>query len=114
MLRPLKLEDLRNVELIPQAVIRKPVSFFEKQLGVHFVEGHDDLDTYRGVAFSLNGTVPFALKHYRGHPPQTTTVYLSMKIHDVQKISKLIRAIIDELKVSLDSIEWQRSDDPGL
>jgi hypothetical protein len=114
MLRPVALDEIENVELIPQVVIRKPVSFFEQHLGVRFVEGRDDLDVYRGVAMSLNAALPFVLKHYKGHPPETTTIYLPIHIHDVEKISGIIRTILDELKVPLDCIEWQRSDDPTL
>lgn len=114
MLRPITLEELREVELIPQAVLRRPISFFEERLGIHFVRSHDDLDSYQAAAFSIDGKLPFALKHYRGHPAETTTVYLSSAIRDVQKVSAIIRAIVDELKVPRDAVEWQRSDDPNL
>jgi hypothetical protein len=114
MLRSIALKGLRDIDLIPQAVIAKPVSFFEKHLGLHFIDDCDDLDYYRGAAMCLDDKLRFALMHHRGDPPDTTTLYLPREINDVAEISKAIRAIIDEMKVPPDSIEWQRSDDPAL
>ncbi len=114
MLRSVALQDLRDIDLIPQAVIGKPVSFFEQHLGIHFIDGCDDLDYYRGAAMRLDDKLPFALMHHRGDPPETTTLYLSREIHDVEEISRAIRVIIDELQILPDSIQWQRSDNPNL
>ncbi len=114
MLRSVALQDLRDIDLIPQAVIGKPVSFFEKHLGLHFIDGFDDLDYYRGAAMRLDDKLPFALMHHRGDLPDATTLYLPREIHDAQEISMAIRAIIDEMKIPRDSIQWQRSDNPNL
>ena len=127
-LRTIALKDLREVDLIPQAVLAKPVSFFEKLLGLHFIDDCDDLDYKRGAAMCLDDKLCFAMMHHRGDPPETTTLYLfsplqkgeglgerlPRELRDVQEISKAIRAIIDEMKVPPDSIQWQRSDDPDL
>ncbi len=112
--RSIALQDLRDVDLIPQAVIGKPVSFFEHALGLHFIDDFDDLDYYRGAAMRLDDKLPFALMHHRGDPPDTTTLYLPREIRDVEEISRAVRAIIDEMKIPPDSIRWQRSDDPAL
>lgn len=112
--RSITLQDLRDVDLIPQAVIGKPVSFFEHALGLHFIDDFDDLDYYRGAAMRLDDKLPFALMHHRGDPPDTTTLYLPREIRDVEEISRAVRAIIDEMKIPPDSIRWQRSDDPAL
>jgi hypothetical protein len=127
-LRSVELEELRGVDLIPQAVIGKPVSFFEKHLSLHFIDDCDDLDYYRGAAMCLDDKLSFALMHHRSDPPDTTTLYLfsplqkgegpgerlSREIHDLEQISKAIRAVVDELKIPLDLIHWQRSHGPAL
>jgi len=114
MLRPIPLKDLDKIELVPQAIIKKPVSYFQDTLGIKFVELHDDLDVYDGAALSLNGKLPIALKHYRGHPPDTTTIYLSRELRNNGEISRIVQRIIKELKLAPDAVSWQRSDSPEL
>jgi len=114
MLRPIATKDLGEREMIPQAIFAQPVSFFEGRHAIHFVEAHDDLDSYLGAALALNDSLPFALRHYRGHPENTTTLYLAKEISDIEEISRLVAAIAKELSIPRDRIEWQRSDNPEL
>ena len=113
MLYPISLSELGKVDLVPQAILNKPVSYFEKR-GIHFVKGEDELDTYEGAAFLLDNNVRFALKHHPGYPDDTTTVCLAKSIHDLQQITKLVRKIVEALELSLAVIQWQRSDNPEL
>ncbi len=114
MLRPISLKELDEIEMVPQVVIRKPVSYFRETLGIRFVESIDDLDAYEGAALSLNGTLPVALKHYRGHPPDTTTIYLSRELRNAVEISRIVQRIVKDLKLTPDAVAWQRSDGPEL
>ncbi len=114
MLRPISIKDLDKTELVPQAVIRKPVSYFQDTLGIKFVESHDDLDVYEAAALSLNGTLPLVLKRYRGHPADTTTIYLSRELRDDAEVSRIIQRIIQDLQLTPDVVYWQRSDGPEL
>jgi hypothetical protein len=43
MIRPLQMSVLEGVDLVPQAIIKRPVSFFAKKLN-NVVKDHDDLD----------------------------------------------------------------------
>lgn len=113
MLKAISLSQLGKIDLIPQAILRKPVSYFEKK-GIHFVKGEDELDTYEGAAFVLDNNVRFALKHHPGYPEDTTTIYLAKSIQDIRQITALIQKIIEALQLSRDAIEWQRSDNPEL
>jgi hypothetical protein len=101
----------KDSELVPQAIIGRPVSFFERRR-MKFVEGHDDLDSYQATALSLNGQL-VALIHYRGHQQDTVTVYLP-QANDLAATSATIARLIDELDLPQDSIIWKRTDDVSL
>jgi len=115
MLKPLDIRDLGKRDLIPQAIIRRPLSYFEKQGLRGFVHDYDALDYFRGAAFLLDDDVPFALMHHRGCPDNETTVYLTRDFsEDIKKITTSIRHILAALHLNSDSLIWERKDDPDL
>ena len=73
MITQIKLDDLGAVNLVPQAVVARPVTYFTNLLGYKFERNRDDLDEYEGAFFRLGDELPFALIHYRGNPPDRTT-----------------------------------------
>jgi len=113
----IKLLDFHSVakesEFIPQAVIDRPVSFFERMRKMEFIEGHDDLDTYQATALMLNGHQLVALMHYRGHPENTVTVYLP-RSSPAEAIPEIVNHLVRELDLPADSVSWQRADGPDL
>lgn len=113
MLRAVSPDKFGSLEWIPQAIINRPVSYFENQLGFKFNLGSDDLDEYQEAIFSLDG-LPVALMHYRGYPDNTTTVYLPFDFRDVARILQVIGALAKELALPPDAISWQRSNNPLL
>ena len=114
MLTPLKFSELGKSDLIPQAIIRKPISYFEKEGRGYFVHDHDALDVFDGVAFLLDG-LPFALMHHRGSPADETTVYLTRdSTADIDTLTDSIRHILAALQLPSESLVWQRKDDPEL
>jgi hypothetical protein len=114
MLRAISAKDLEKLDLVPHAVIRKPLSYFRDVLGIRFIQAQDDLDEYEGAALSLDGGQPLALRHYRGYPADTMAVYLPFELHSTDEISRIIGRLIEELRLSRDAIDWQRSDNPDL
>jgi hypothetical protein len=114
MIRWVSPKQLASVDLVPQAIIGKPTSYFEDYLHVEFAGGDDDLDAYEGAVFVLNNETVFALRHYSGHPKDTTTVYLPRKYQDVNTISKIVERLVDELRIDRKDVVWQRADDPAL
>jgi hypothetical protein len=114
MLTHLAMESLAEQDLVPHAVLRKPVSDLARQLGEPVYQGSDDLDLYEGIALQLNGDIPFALKWYHGHPADRTTIYLSAEISELNRITVLIARIADELHLSNKDFVWQRKDNPEL
>jgi len=113
MLKPLNFVELNKIDLIPQAIIGQPVSYFEKQ-GIGFVHDSDALDVFEGAAFLLDG-LRFALTHHQGYPANTTTVCLPRDFgEDVEKITASIRVILSALHLSSESLVWERKDNPEL
>jgi len=113
MLEPIPRESIAKVDLIPQAILNRPVSFFADRRNIRFFWESDDLDVYESAALRLNGT-PFALRHYRGYPENTTTIYLPREVSNVTDITSMISAIVQALELSRTEICWQRSENPTL
>ena len=114
MLEPIETTELCDIELVPQAIIKRPISYFDGRFGIHVVSDHDDLDTYQGAALLLNRQLRFALRHYRGYPSDTTTIYLSRELSDLNEITGIVEKILRELELPASAISWQRSDSPSL
>jgi hypothetical protein len=87
-------------QLLPQAIIARPISYFRDALGIRISKSIDDFDEFEGAALRLNGELPFALKHYAGYPDETTTIYLPCTIRDVAQITTMIRRITKELHIA--------------
>ena len=114
MLRTVSFSEVSKLDLIPQAIINKPLSYFHKHLKIEIVHGRDDLDEFEGAALLVDNALPFALKHYPGYPDNTTTIYLSHELKDLEEISRAISIIVKELRLPKKAVSWQRSDNPEL
>lgn len=114
MFKPVPLAELAGHDLIPQAIINRPTSHFASMFKIPFTREHDDLDEYEVAALRIGDRLVFALKHYAGYPPNTTTIYLPDSITQIGEITQIIGVIADELRISRDWIVWQRVDDPYL
>jgi hypothetical protein len=112
--KTLSIADVEGVGFLPQAIIARSVDRLSHQLRVDFTVGRDEFDDYVGAVFALDGNLPFTIRHYRGHPKDTATLYLPQEIRDVQKITSIIKSIMDGLKLESDALVWQREDDPDL
>jgi len=114
MLKALEFSKLGKIDLIPQAIIRKPIAYFEREAG-RLVSDFDELDFFEGAAFALEDGLPFALIHHRGNPVDETTLYLTRDFgHDVGEITISIRRILRALKLTDDLLVWERQHDPEL
>jgi hypothetical protein len=98
-------------EVVPPAVVGLPV---EKIIGwrADISRGTDDLDYFEGASFKLDDKIEIAVRHYRGHPKDTTTIYIDRRENDVEHITQLIRRIFDELRIPLAALPRERRDNP--
>ena len=103
-----QLKKFDKVEWIPQAIIRKPVSWFQKRLGLKFFEDSDNLDYFEGTLPTRVGNCSFVLRHYRGFPPDVTGIYLPRGVTDAIEIAKLIKKVMEKLSLPSSAISWQR------
>jgi hypothetical protein len=109
------IEPIRNlsVDVVPQAIISLPV---QKIVGerADISSGFDDFDYFEGASFKLDNKIEIAVRHYRGHPQDTTTIYIDRSEADVEQITQLIRKILSEFRVPLTALRWERRDNPEL
>jgi hypothetical protein len=101
-----------KVDLVPQAEIALPVKEVVGERA-RIVPGEDGLDRYEGSSFRLDDLL-FAVRHYRGHPRDTATLYMERRVRDVEEITRLIRKILKELHVPVSALTWERKLDPDL
>ena len=114
MVQAIPLENaLQKWEFIPQAVIARPLEAFTKHINSRVTKGHDALDEYSGVAFAIDGA-PFAVMHYKGHPPETSTIYFPRNLDTLAEITELVDQIVARFELPANSVIWQRKDNPEL
>jgi hypothetical protein len=106
--------DASTITWVPQATIKVPVEVLEKDYGLHFSEGWDDLDIYLGTdLLHVNGQ-PYVLRHYRGEPLNEVGLYLPFEVRDVNEITKVVSAVLKQLRVSPNTVTWQRASASSL
>lgn len=93
-------------EFVPQAILKRPPSFFWEK-GISFRTDTDDLNDYQVAELSLNGDIPFALMRHEGTPSDETEVYLPDSI-PLQEIPHVIGRILRELDLAFTAVKWQR------
>jgi len=114
MYRQIPLDTVIERDFLPQAVIGLSPYGFSEQRGLDFIEGSDDFDTFYGAAVLIEDKIPVVLKHYRGHPYNTVTMYLPAEITKVEEITSLLAFIAEKMWIPVEWFTWQRADDPTL
>ncbi len=101
-----------SVEVIPQAIVKRPI---REIIGgrADLVMDSDDLDDFEGASFKL-GNLEIAVRHYRGFPEDRATIYIDEKIRKVEVITSLVREILGEFGLTDEALEWERAKNPDL
>jgi hypothetical protein len=79
------------------------------------MRGYDDLDEYDGADFILDKKYFIAVRHYRGHSNETTTIYIDRKQSDIDMITHVIHQIhqtLTELDIPPMALQWERKRSP--
>ncbi len=106
-------ETLASAHMVPHAIVAQPVRALADLASSTVHQGQDDLDEYEGAAFSIDA-LPFVIMHYKGHPPDTSTIYLPMTVKDIDQITQCIDKIVTTFGLPKAALTWQRKDDPTL
>jgi hypothetical protein len=101
-------------DLVPQAIINRPPSWFASRLHTSVVQGIDDFDSFEGLTLLDEQGMPLALRRYAGHPAGTATLYIPHTIRDVREISDIVAGILGDFGLGQMDLRWQRRDDPEL
>jgi len=109
------IEPIRSlsVDVVPQAIIGLPIA---KVIGhrADISTGNDDFDSFEGASFKLDGKIEIAVRHYRGHPADTATLYIDRSARDIGHITMLIRRVLSEFDIPDSALTWERCIDPDL
>lgn len=116
--RPLAAAALPADDYVPQAIVARSTFDLAAPFGAEIVRDHDDLDLYDGVAFALDddergAVLPFTIRHYRGHPEGTATIYLPQAIRGSDEIASALQRIAEGLHIAPAEFVWRRGDNTG-
>ena len=108
MRQNIPIEDLSTEDWVSHATLGLATSVLEERCGLHFYDGYDDLDLFRGTkTFSVDGK-KYMLRHYRGDPRKSVDVYLPFKVDDPAEIAKTVDAVLNQLRLSRNIVIWER------
>ena len=102
MIRVRQIVDDR--EVAPQAIFWRPLTYFTKAVR----NSSDDLDEYTFASFEIGNWLSFDLRHYRGFPELTVTLYLSLGFDDANDIQYAINRVVDEFSIPKLAVAWRR------
>jgi hypothetical protein len=103
-----------SVDVVPQAVISLPVG---RVVGrrADISSGNDDLDYFEGASFKLDNKIELAVRHYRGHPENTSTLYILIVAKATySKLPSSSERFLMSLMSHFAAIQWERRDNPNL
>ncbi|HEX4507577.1 MAG TPA: hypothetical protein VH722_17745 [Alphaproteobacteria bacterium] len=122
MFRQISVDELHrkfgNPCLVPHAILRLQPSSLSEHLGIKFSKYDDDLDKYEGAYIETEFAGQknaVALKHYKGEPINTVTIYFSYMVRDgLDKITEFVHHLVREFKLDDSALFWERKDNPDL
>lgn len=91
-------------DVIPQAIFWRPLIYFTTAIR----EDEDNLDRYEGASFSVDNQLGFDLRHYRGHPAQTVTLYFAFTLQKEDEIGAAINSVVQIMAIPEPAVAWKR------
>ncbi len=93
-----------SCDVIPQAIFWRPIHYFAA--ATH--EGEDGLDKYQAASFCIGNRINFDLRHYRGHPAFTVSLYLPSPFEEILEVIESVKQIITEMAIPKTAVAWRR------
>lgn len=110
MIEILGIDDIRpSLILEPVIAFKRPIEFFESQLGVQTIEDYDDLDYYKMLVLRSSSGFTFVLVDYRRAPVKGTEVRLPIA---VENEDTAIKTILSDLELERSDVMWRADDWP--
>jgi hypothetical protein len=91
-------------DVIPQAIFWRPLIYFTTAIR----EDEDGLDSYQGASFSVDNHLNFDLRHYRGHPANTVTLYFAFTLQERDEIVAAVDTVVQMMAVPKVAVAWKR------
>jgi hypothetical protein len=91
-------------DVIPQAIFWRPLIYFTTVIR----EDEDTIDIYNGASFSVDNRLSFDLRHYRGHPNHTVTLYFAFSIQREEEIVAAVDSVVQIMAVPEPAVAWKR------
>jgi len=79
-----------HADVIPQAIFWRPLLYFTSS----FREDEDGLDKFYGVSFTIDNDLSFDLRHYRGHPEYTVSVYFAFSMQQEEDVVAAVEMVV--------------------
>jgi hypothetical protein len=93
-----------GTDVFPQAIFWRPLRYFTSA----FRESEDGFDIYQGTSFTLDNELSFDLRHYRGHPAHTVTVYFSFSLREEVEIVAAVDTVVETMALPKPAVAWKR------
>jgi hypothetical protein len=93
-----------GTDVFPQAIFWRPLHYFTAS----FRESEDGFDMYQGTSFTLDNELSFDLRHYRGHPDHTVTVYFGFSLQEDVEIVTAVDTVVETMALPKPAIAWRR------
>jgi hypothetical protein len=91
-------------DVVPQAIFWRPLVYFTARIR----EDQDGLDVYQGASFSIDNRLNFDLRHYRGHPNYTVSLYFAFTLRREPEIEAAIDTVAEIMAVPGPAVAWKR------
>jgi hypothetical protein len=93
-----------EADVIPQAIFWRPLVYFTTVTR----QDQDGLDIYRGASFSIDNRLNFDLRHYRGHPNYTVSLYFAFTLRREPEIEAAVDTVVEMMAVPELAVAWKR------
>lgn len=93
-----------EADVIPQAIFWRPLVYFTTIIR----QDQDGLDLYQGASFSIDNRLNFDLRHYRGHPNYTVSLYFAFTLRREPEVEAAVDSVVEMMAVPEHAVAWKR------
>ncbi|MES0184916.1 hypothetical protein NKK48_09435 [Mesorhizobium sp. C386A] len=95
-----------DCDMVAHAIFWRPAIYFATELRTE----QDDLDEFEVASFCIGNYLSFDIRHYKGHPDFTCSLYFPVELASSEEIVEGIQLVIAGLELPQTAIAWIRGD----